>query len=205
MGSGIGSIAKFAIPLVGLGAMTMFPGMALGSGLGASASQALAATGPLGMFGGTGLAGVASPALAASVGGLSPLAAQTMSTGGLLGGIKNMGNMGNNSMMNIGKNFLGGGAQQQQPPRLSPPSPPPIQPLVNDENSFAGAMSRPPRPEIGPSSLPPMQDLLTAVPEDSYMGQGTPLPDPLAGYTPTSMDFTGYLRWLQQQQQQPQY
>ena len=73
MGSGIGSIAKFAIPLAGLGAMTMFPGMALGSGLGASASQALAATGPLGMFGGTGLAGVASPALAASVGGCYPI------------------------------------------------------------------------------------------------------------------------------------
>jgi hypothetical protein len=198
MGSGIGSIAKFAIPLAGLGAMTMFPGMALGSGLGASASQALAATGPLGMFGGTGLAGVASPALAASVGGLSPLAAQTMSTGGLLGGIKNMGN---NPMMNIGRNLLGGGGggdQQQQPPRLSPPSPPPIQPLVNDENSFAGAMSRPPRPEIGPSSLPPMQ-LLTAVPEDRYMGQGTPLPDPLAG------GLTEYLQYLQQQQQLPQY
>ena len=110
-----------------------------------------------------------------------------------------------------GDAFSGGANREpDQQQLLPPPMAPPIMGgnLEHGGTSFAGAMSRPISPELGPSYLPPVDpwsipDVTTAVPEDRYMGMGTPLSDPLAGYTPTPMDLTGYLRWLQQQQ--PQY
>ena len=121
-----------------------------------------------------------------------------------------------------GDAFSGGGNREQDQMQSLPPPlmGPPIMGgnLEHGGTSFSETMAPaitpeldpsvlpPIRPERGPSSLLPYADVMTAVPDDGYMGQGTALYPPRrieppirpargpSSLLPLPMDLSGYLR-----------
>ena len=106
---------------------------------------------------------------------------------------------------------LGGGGNQEQDQMLSPPFSlmgPSIMGgnLEHGGTSFSQTMAPAITPELDPSVLPPVDpwgipDVMTAVPDDGYMGQGTALYPPRRIEPPIPMNLGGYLRSVRQ----PQY